>query len=922
MIVALTLAGPLRAQQSCQPPPTVTNLPGANIFTPDEEIALGDALAEQITKGNLRISEDPAIVHELQRISDRLASNLPPNQLKFQYFLVDLPTPNAFSLAGGRIYISRKLVAFVRSEDEMAGIIAHEMGHIVTHQGALDYTHLFARVLGVTSLKDRQDVFDRFNQLEDNWRRNPEAFRAATKETEANQLMADQVALYALARAGYSLQSFADIFNRISESGGKTGNWLSDFFHNTPPEQRRLKDIVKTVQTMPAARIQQASPSPPGEFKSWQAAVIQFENWGPRATLQGILTKVHLDPPLRGQINHIRFSPDGKYLLAQDPNKIYVMTVNPLALLFDFEAPDAVVPEFRADSKAVVFRTETLHVESWDLATKSRTATYEPTVPKGCADSLLAADGKTLACFTNDSALILMDVTSGNELLRKNSFATLLQIRGYNLRAFAFKMAFSPDGRSFLAVTTRRALGFDISSRQELHLGGVLADGNFDNPVFPEPDRVMVRDPQKPSTVLILAFPSGKQLGRIALQNVPFATSTHGDYVYFVPKRQGSSTSRSIGEPPGAAVVDPRTNQVIFELKRKSVVDLYDDLLATELRDGTIALYQASTKTPVSRVDLPGSDLGPVHMAAASPDLKWLALAEHYRGGVWNLQDGSRLYLASPFDGAWFAPDGYLYAEFPKDADDPRSMARLNLDHPEIIALAPISDLLWSQHGGYLSVLKPAHDESPYFNVVRELHDIRTGQVVWKRSFPSEDPSMNIDFSFGTAVLYWPASAKAVDDEGKHFPSMGRAIAADKDRKLDYFLEVIHLPDGKPLGAMLVDTGKGSFKIERAFAVGDRVVLRNSLSQVLVYSLSSGEKKGGLTAIGQPVASDAGNLLAVLTQREQLTLYDLNSMNATNRYSFTSPVVEYRFSQDGKRLLVVTADQTAYIFDSSAGTNN
>jgi hypothetical protein len=63
--------------------------------------------------------------------------------------------------------------------------------------------------------------------------------------------------------------------------------------------------------------------------------------------------------------------------------------------------------------------------------------------------------------------------------------------------------------------------------------------------------------------------------------------------------------------------------------------------------------------------------------------------------------------------------------------------------------------------------------------------------------------------------------------------------------------------------------------------------------------------------------TDAGDLIAALTTREELTIYNLSSVNAASRFSFTNPVVDFQFSQDGKRLLAVTADQMAYILDSS-----
>lgn len=104
--------------------------------------------------------EDPEVTEYLTKIGERLTKHLPINRLRFQFFLVDLPDANAFVLPGGRIFVSRKLVAAALTEDELAGVIAHELGHLVTHESAIKTTRLFKEVLGVTSVGDRRDIFD------------------------------------------------------------------------------------------------------------------------------------------------------------------------------------------------------------------------------------------------------------------------------------------------------------------------------------------------------------------------------------------------------------------------------------------------------------------------------------------------------------------------------------------------------------------------------------------------------------------------------------------------------------------------------------------------------------------------------------------------------------------------------------------
>ena len=70
----------------------------------------------------------------------------------------------------------------------------------------------------------------------------------------------------------------------------------------------------------------------------------------------------------------MKFSQDGNYLLAQDSDRIYVLTVKPLSFLFDFEALNAHPAQFTPDPKAIVFHTSLLRVETGTLPTAAGAA--------------------------------------------------------------------------------------------------------------------------------------------------------------------------------------------------------------------------------------------------------------------------------------------------------------------------------------------------------------------------------------------------------------------------------------------------------------------------------------------------------------------------------------------------------------------
>ncbi len=114
----------------------------------------------------------------------------------------------------------------------MAGLLAHEMGHIVAHHAATQTSVAFRKVLGVTQVGDRDDVFAKWNQLMSNYRRVSGSYDKFIELEEREQVQADTIALYLMTRAGYSPQAFETFFDRLAETKGNTGGFWSEFFRD------------------------------------------------------------------------------------------------------------------------------------------------------------------------------------------------------------------------------------------------------------------------------------------------------------------------------------------------------------------------------------------------------------------------------------------------------------------------------------------------------------------------------------------------------------------------------------------------------------------------------------------------------------------------------------------------------------------
>ncbi|HEX8069157.1 MAG TPA: M48 family metalloprotease [Pyrinomonadaceae bacterium] len=913
-----------RAQQTCQPP-LAPPAPGRNLFTPQQEMDLGDAIAEQLQR-SYRVVEDEALTAELRRIGARVVKGLPDTGLRFQFFLLDAPEANAFTLPGGRVYVARKLVAFVRSEDELAGILAHELGHVASRQTAEDMSYLFREVLGVTSVGDRRDIFEKYHQLVENAARKPKAFEHGARAEEKEQLVADALGLYALAGAGYDPAALPAFWERFTEAKGK-GGFFAELFGSTKPEEKRLREMRRALAALPAACVAARASAPPPAFQQWQAAVVAYAAAARKEELHGVVAKTALDPPLRGDVTYLRFSPDGKYILAQDDTGINVLAREPFALRFRIDAPEAHTAQFTPDSRAVVFNTSALRVESWDVAAGKQADAHELVVRDGCWQTALAPDGRTLACLAANFDLVLYDVTTGAQLFQKKGYYKPTIFDLFRLRLGVGRagqvddddmewvsFGFSPDARYFIAgarnfsdgnfwgTTQERAstVIYDLTAKAPASVPDplkVLLTGRY---AFVGPDRIVARNPQDYRKSALVGFPGGAVLEQFALWGNP-ASVTRGDYFIVRPVKEYA-----------AGVAELGSKNVVLA-NRLAAIDVYEQFFVAEQLNGELSLYRMGPTQQLANVRLPRNPLGRVYASAVSPDMRWLAVSERTRGAVWDLTKGTRVLHTRGFRGAHFAPDGAFYADFPKTEETGRTLAKLDPASGHAVSAAKLEGPGAGVHGPYLLALRPARaGGGANEDVTLEVRDTTTQAQLWTRAYPKEAPDVWVDPADDTLVLVWAAGAEAAKAAAAADPNLKQQLAALKTKERDYFLQVLDAKTGQPRGGLIVETGQGSFRMDSVFAAGDWVVVVDTENRVLVYALARGTLQGRVFG-GRAALAPTTGLLAVENERGRVSLYELATLAKRDEFDFGSPVKLARFSADGRRLFVLTANQTAYV---------
>lgn len=966
VLLVLTAVGTSRAQTTCDIPQITYSRGLANIFTEEQDVFLGDALAETLDKEMVVIADDAATAY-LHEIGARIERHLPPTQIKFRFFIVDAPELNAFSVAGGRIYVTRKLVSFVKSEDELAGILGHEMGHAVVRHQSADLSRAFKEVLNVDVFRDRADVYHRVHQLMD--RSRTKRIKRKQNHEDKQQLEADQIGLYAMTAAGYDPNANITAWQRLTETerdDDRRGGW----FGGSKPEYKRLREMLRSIEGMPATCREKATISRDEDFRKWKLHVVSIAKVRHKEQFSGLISKGRLLPYLRGSVKHLRFSPDGRYIIAQDASGINILAREPFVFLFRINIDDAKFANFSPDSKSVIVQTFGLRVEAWDIATRRASSVQEVYVRDRCLQTRLSPDGKTMACYSVGGDLHFIDVETSGKIFSKEKFYSPGGLVGINWlgvssdRSFrevdTIEMEFSPDGRYFLGGAVFRptmignfpggrglllsvlgqaqksCLGFDLTGRKEVKVPESLKEIVSMPFTFYSNDKILGQHIADNSKSGIFTFPTGNRVEKFFLSAQSYEKTTGGDYIIVRP----------IMSAPAGVYSVPLKKFVL--ISKSAAVDGFEDVFVSEGLNGSVDLLKMSTGDEMEKVAslvLPKNELGDVRTVAVSDNLDRIALSERVRGGVWDLKTGTRKIYIRGFRGSYADPNGGIYADLPAFEDEQRSIALLDMNTGAGKALRTLKRNI-AQIGKFLVGVVPAKDPKTdgedseqdlkqdaallrqrlmtslgvrgfsIPDMKLEVSDAASGKLLWSKSLEDDVPGFSFSPDGKTVSLRWGMASAAASDIIKKSPGLSEKARQMGEKAGDHLIQVLDAEKGNAIGQLLIETGEGSFRIKDAFATGDWLTVIDSENRVLFYSIKTGELK--VHIFGEEVLVNPQSSIAIVQNLAGvLSIEDLNSGKRISELRFPSSIIHVKFTNDGSKLFVLTASQEYYIFDAS-----
>jgi hypothetical protein len=238
--------------------------PPKNKYKPSEDVQLGQQAAAEVRR-ELPMLNDGETEEFVRRIGQRLIGQIPSNlrqpAFRYSFEVVNLKDINAFALPGGPMFLHRGMIEAANSDGEVAGVMAHELSHVILRHGTAQATKgqkfqigsVLGQIAGAIIGGTKGAILAQGTDAA--------LGTYFLKYGRDYERQADLLGAQLMARAGYNPRDMARMFETIARQGGNRGpEWLSSH----PDPGNRSAAIIKEAESL---RVADASTSPQ-EFQS------------------------------------------------------------------------------------------------------------------------------------------------------------------------------------------------------------------------------------------------------------------------------------------------------------------------------------------------------------------------------------------------------------------------------------------------------------------------------------------------------------------------------------------------------------------------------------------------------------------------------------------------------------------------------
>ena len=219
------------------------------VLSEEQEIQMGREYNAQILR-QYQIYEDEKIQNYVQSIGESLAKKSHRPNLIYRFTVLDSPEINAFALPGGYIYINRGLMAYMSSEEELAAVLGHEIGHVTARHSVRQYSQ--AQLMGVLSAAIEINSGRTAGDLA-----NLASGALLSGYGREMELEADDLGAQYIYQDGYSPQGMYDVLavlkdqeiysKKVAKQRGIEPRNYHGVFASHPSNDKRLQEILDNV---------------------------------------------------------------------------------------------------------------------------------------------------------------------------------------------------------------------------------------------------------------------------------------------------------------------------------------------------------------------------------------------------------------------------------------------------------------------------------------------------------------------------------------------------------------------------------------------------------------------------------------------------------------------------------------------------
>ena len=211
-----------------------------NLISIEEEWQLGQQLSQDVAK-QVRFNNDPTVNAYVSNMGQRIVSNAPApfNQLPWHFYVVEDPSLNAFAIPGGHVYVNTGLIANANNASELAGVMAHEISHVVARHS----TEQISKQYGLSVLAGL--VLGQ----------NPGALAQIAAQIVAGGALArfsreaereaDDLGIRAMYAAGYDPRGMASMFRQLLAHQQRSPSRVEQFFATHPTTEDRIREAER-----------------------------------------------------------------------------------------------------------------------------------------------------------------------------------------------------------------------------------------------------------------------------------------------------------------------------------------------------------------------------------------------------------------------------------------------------------------------------------------------------------------------------------------------------------------------------------------------------------------------------------------------------------------------------------------------------